>query len=433
MSDDDPDVTPPDLPGDAIDEETDEDVEIEDASEPDAEAAAADGLDGIVEIEALDFDDGPHAPDEPDETPAPDAEFIEFVDAVDAIEESEPPDEGGPTAERQGPPPPRHAVDTIDVEDEDDDELVDPVGLLGELPWEPSEPLKVVFAGGKGGTGRSLIAANLGLYLSRLGREVVVADLDPSGSNLHTFLGLEPLLPSPGALLRAPGPPRLEQVGTTRLRLCRPPWPMGAGDDPLRAEALDAALSQGADVVILDLGTQADPLTLDTFLSADAGIVVVLPEPVAIERAYAFLRSALYRRLLHGSDEPAIVARALLAADQVGQLDTPADLVAALSGVHADAAAAIRARVLSFTPRMLINMCRSRADREMAPGLVSALRRRWGIGAIPLGGVEYDEVAWEATRRRRAVMVEYPASALAGHIERLARRLLATMGKELRV
>lgn len=326
------------------------------------------------------------------------------------------------------------AVDTIDVEDEADEGVEDGlISLDEELPWEASEPLKVVFAGGKGGTGRSLVAANLAMFLSRLGREVVLADLDPSGSNLHTYLGMEPLLPPPGAFLRDPGPPRLDAVPSTKLVLCRTPWPMGAGLQSLREEALDAALSQGADVVILDMGTQADALTLDTFLAADAGIVVVLPEPVSLERAYTFLREALYRRLLNGDDEPAVVARALLSADQVGQLDTPADLVSALLGVHPNAADAIRARVLSFTPRILINKCRSRADREMAAGLVSALRRRWGVGAIPLGGVEYDEVAWEATRRRRSVMVEYPASALAGHVERLARRLLSTMGKELRV
>ena len=397
MSDDQPDGTPPELPDDVLDDEVDAEPIEEEAAE--ALARAEDDFVEPVEDEVeqdapdieLDEDGIEDEDDEDDEDDAlaPSLTDVEFIDVTDAVDAPERP-EADSVAARPAPPPPRHAIETIDVEEEDDGDDEVPIALLGELPWEPSGPLRVVFAGGKGGTGRSFIAANLGLYLSRLGREVVVADLDPSGSNLHTFLGMEPLLPSPGALLRAPGPPRIEQVGSTRLRLCRPPWPMGAGDDPLRAEALEAALSQGADVVILDLGTQADALTLDTFLSADAGIVVVLPEPVAIERAYAFLRSALYRRLLHGTDEPAIVARALLAADQVGQLDTPADLVSALTGVHADAADAVRARVLSFTPRMLINMCRSRADREMAPGLVSALRRRWGIGAIPLGGVEYD-------------------------------------------
>src|SRR5437879_2415792 len=49
-------------------------------------------------------------------------------------------------------------------------------------------------AGGKGGVGRSLLAANLGIQLARSGRRVVLVDLDLQGSNLHTYLGY-PRLP----------------------------------------------------------------------------------------------------------------------------------------------------------------------------------------------------------------------------------------------
>src|SRR3989442_7601995 len=48
-------------------------------------------------------------------------------------------------------------------------------------------------AGGKGGVGRSLLAANLGIQLARAGRRVVLVDLDLQGSNLPTFLGYQRL------------------------------------------------------------------------------------------------------------------------------------------------------------------------------------------------------------------------------------------------
>jgi flagellar biosynthesis protein FlhG len=320
--------------------------------------------------------------------------------------------------------------ETVDFEDEEDlladEEEV--VSLVGQIPWAdetPERPLEVVFAGGKGGVGRSLIAANVGLFLSRLGRDVVVADLDPAGQSAHTFLGLDPLLPKPGSLLRAPSPPRLDRLPGMNLQVCRPSRPLSQGvDDPLRHEALAAARASGADVVILDLGCQADPLSLDAFLEADVAIVVTTPDPASVERAYAFLRSALYRRLMHGDDEPAVVSRALLAADQVGQLDTPADLVSALAGVHSNAAEAIRARVLAFAPKILVNRCRNRGDREMVGGLVSALRRRWSISAESFGSVDSDDTAVESLRKRRPLVVEYPGSTLARDIERIARRLM---------
>ncbi len=322
------------------------------------------------------------------------------------------------------------AEDTIDVEEAEDDPLAgesEVPSLAGEIPWqdEPGEKIVIVFAGGKGGTGRSLLAANLGVFLSRLGREVVVADLDPAGTNLHTYLGLEPILPTPGAMLRPAGPPRVERLAGMSLRLCRPARATEPGDDDLRADTLAMAQSLVADVLIMDLGVLADPLTLDAYLQAHASVLAMVPEPAGVERAYGFLRAALFRRILHGDDDPAVVARAVLAADHVGQLSSPAHLVAALSGAHADAAEAIRARVLAFSPQILLNKCRTRGDVEMLDGVVSALRRRWGINAEALGAIEYDDAAWTSTRTRRPFMSEYPGSNLAQGIERMARRLLA--------
>jgi flagellar biosynthesis protein FlhG len=54
--------------------------------------------------------------------------------------------------------------------------------------------------GGKGGIGKSLIAASLGWQLARMGQRVVLVDADLGGANLHTCLGL----PSPVRTLAEP-------------------------------------------------------------------------------------------------------------------------------------------------------------------------------------------------------------------------------------
>lgn len=43
--------------------------------------------------------------------------------------------------------------------------------------------------GGKGGSGKSFIAANVGICLSKLGVRVILVDADLGGANLHTFWG----------------------------------------------------------------------------------------------------------------------------------------------------------------------------------------------------------------------------------------------------
>src|SRR5204863_3878543 len=49
----------------------------------------------------------------------------------------------------------------------------------------------IAVGGGKGGAGKSLLAANLGIFLSTLGKRVVLLDADLGGANLHTFVGVE--------------------------------------------------------------------------------------------------------------------------------------------------------------------------------------------------------------------------------------------------
>lgn len=48
----------------------------------------------------------------------------------------------------------------------------------------------IAVGGGKGGIGKSLLSANLGIALARRGARVVLVDLDLGGANLHTCLGV---------------------------------------------------------------------------------------------------------------------------------------------------------------------------------------------------------------------------------------------------
>ena len=235
-------------------------------------------------------------------------------------------------------------------------------------------------------------------------------------------------------MLRSGGEPVVEQVPGLTIQLCRPPT-LGADgpDDPMRLATLEHALSLPGDVVLMDMGTQGDRLTLNTFLEADASVIMVQPEPVGVERVYAFLRSALYHMILEVDDVAGVVARAGLSADHVGQIQSPYDLIQALGGSHPQAAQALREKVDGFCPRVLVNQCRTRADMEMAAGICSALKRRWGVRAENLGHMDYDDAAIHSMRARRPLMLEYPGSSLGQRIERVSRRLLVPVSKQREV
>ncbi|MEO1171999.1 MAG: P-loop NTPase, partial [Myxococcota bacterium] len=55
-----------------------------------------------------------------------------------------------------------------------------------------AEPRRKIIAigGGKGGIGKSMIAANIGVHFAQTGGSVVMVDADLGGANLHTCLGV---------------------------------------------------------------------------------------------------------------------------------------------------------------------------------------------------------------------------------------------------
>ena len=62
----------------------------------------------------------------------------------------------------------------------------------GSLFQEPLAPARTICAigGGKGGTGKTFLAAGLGIALSKMGKRVILVDADLGCANLHTALGL---------------------------------------------------------------------------------------------------------------------------------------------------------------------------------------------------------------------------------------------------
>ena len=163
-------------------------------------------------------------------------------------------------------------------------------------------PTIMAIGGAKGGVGKSLLAVNLGVWLSSRGLRTVLIDLDLGGCNLHYYLGerslewdISDFFNRKAACLNdiiIPTQYGLGLIGGGKVEL-------GAANMPFarKLKLLKAIRALEADCIIIDLGGDTSYNIIDFFLLADCGIVVTSCEPAAYVGAYNFIKVALQRKL----------------------------------------------------------------------------------------------------------------------------------------
>ncbi len=294
-------------------------------------------------------------------------------------------------------------------------------------------PKVVAIAGGKGGVGKSLVAANVGIFLATLNKRVILVDGSFGAPNLHIFAGVPRPSRSLSEAFAANGPALAELAVTTYvpgLRLIGgvqdPPWVAEPG--PAVVQLVRDSLRQlPADWVVVDLGPGLASPTLELFLEADIQILVAVPDPTSIELMHRFVRAAFLAKLAR-ANLGHLVQQLEKHARHDAETGTPSplDIYAAAVADASPDLPELRKTILEFAPHLVINSARSKSDMELGRAVASAARRRLGAPIRYLGHLEYDEAVWASTRRRRPLLIEHPETRIAKCFERIARGVLAT-------
>lgn len=293
----------------------------------------------------------------------------------------------------------------------------------------PGKRVKHVIAigGGKGGVGKSMISANLGLSLARRGFEVVMTDADLGGANLHTCLGIS----APKTTLsdfidrRVPKLTDLaEKTGIPKLRLISGALDYLNAANPKHSQKmrlLRELVCMDADCVVIDIGGGTGFNILDFFSVANHGILTVVPEPTSIENAYRFIKAVCIRRLKSMESAWGLgswVAPAMLHGGDRG-LKTPLQILEVIESRSPAVAQRLRRELLRQPFHLIVNQTRSKEEEGLGVGISAACRKHLGVPMNFLGTVPYDEAVWRSVRRRRPIVLDSPESSASLAIQSL--------------
>lgn len=299
----------------------------------------------------------------------------------------------------------------------------------------PLQNMKKIWAigGGKGGVGKSLVSANVAICLALMGNKVVAVDLDLGGANLHTCLGL----PIPQTTLSDYVSKKvtdfeelLVDTPIQNLKIIS-----GAQDELGMANLKHMHKNQiirklhelDADYILFDLGAGTAFNTIDFFITADKGILVVLPEPTSIENTYRFIKSVFYRRLkmVEGVAElEPFINEAMNAKLTNGGTTSPSDLIKRITELNPEVGLRVKNEMALFRPNLIINQVRSQADIDIGYSIQSICRKYFGIEMTFPGYLDYDQSVWQSVRKRKPLLIEYPNSKLVNNFDRIVNRLI---------
>jgi flagellar biosynthesis protein FlhG len=251
---------------------------------------------------------------------------------------------------------------------------------LRTLPNRQRSARVISIACGRSGVGKTTIAANLALSLSKMHRRAMLVDCDPGPGDATRMMGFDPaesiddviggrltidqiVVDGPEALFVVPAGPA-DAAGrvdlAARLKLA----------DAFRPHRLSL------DYVIVDTPGSADPDTLDMVASADLPVVVLAPDADRFMDAYGTVKLLA---LDHGVRDIAIVTNRI-SDEAMG--------------------------------RELFRRFREVSGRFLADTTLSYL-----------GGIPRDERVLTAVARRRLVVDQYPSARAAQALSHLARTI----------
>jgi len=295
---------------------------------------------------------------------------------------------------------------------------------------KPAERKRTVFAigGGKGGVGKTILTASLGVGLAALEHKTIIVDADLGGANLHTCMGiLEPkytfydfyslqrdklediLLDTPVEYLK------LISGACGTLGLANPRYSQ-------KRRFISQLRRLDADFILLDLGAGSSYNVIDFFIAADQGVLVTTPEPMAIQETFNFLKISLLRKFIRefkdNSQAMDILERDVI--NQPGRMNrTMNEIIEEISSVDIAVAERISGFLARFSPKLILNMVHDHNEIKEGDSFVTAAQELLSVECDYIGYVDYDDTVRTSVKKLKPHILQNPKSKASKSFARL--------------
>ena len=286
-------------------------------------------------------------------------------------------------------------------------------------------------AGGKGGVGKSFIAANLGALMAKKGHRVVLVDLDLGASNLHTFLGIKNpkdglqlfLEKTTSGLQQVALPTHISNLAFISSVDCS--MEIANLYHVQKLKLIRALKKLPFDYILLDLGAGTHFNTLDFFLTAEQGVVVITPEPTSIENAFRFIKAAYLRKLkqiVKNNNFHQIIKDAV--ADFSGPQFKSSDIIDLVVAHDPGREIFLRESIKRFQFSLVLNQFRKHIDVTLGEKIKTVCNRHFYSNFEFLGNIDYDDRVSDTILNKSLFAMQYPEASASFGLREVAERLV---------
>ncbi len=285
--------------------------------------------------------------------------------------------------------------------------------------------------GGKGGSGKSFITANLGVLFAKQGKKVALVDLDLGGSNLHTFLSLRSpklglndfLNKTHNKLDNVAVPTSIPNLSLISSSNCS--HEIGNLFHTQKLKIIRAISKLSYDYLLLDLGAGTIFNILDFFLISNEGLFVITPEPTSIENTFQFIKAVYLRKIKQVLSQRIFdsCVKGLQSKTKNTIIRSPMELVETVEKHDSKTGNALKAVLQKMHFKFIINQFRKETDVTMGSKIEKLCNKHFLSEFQFLGNIRYDERVHDSIYSRSIYMIKYPYSITAVDLQNVVGKM----------